>query len=163
MEKDSSEKTINIIKKKNFKFPQWFLLSNCFHSSETGKKLESYHKECENKDFWKVIMSSKDYKILEFDQNQKYDTAYKCLIENINACKKNPEQFITTKVGKHIAPGFSRFLILSFKSMQNKSIMYKRGKDFMKKFESLKKDNTMEIINFEMKNEFINKKTAVMA
>ena len=41
--------------------------------------------------------------------------------------------------------------------------MYKRGKDFMKKFESLKKDNTMEIVNFEMKNEFINKKTAVMA
>ena len=108
-------------------------------------------------------MSSKDYKILEFDQNQKYDTAYKCLIENINACKKNPEQFITTKLGKHIAPGFSRFLILSFKSMQNKSIMYKRGKDFMKKFESLKKDNTMEIINFETKNEFIFKKTAVMA
>ena len=41
--------------------------------------------------------------------------------------------------------------------------MYKKGKDFMKKFESLRKDNTMEIINFKMKNEFINKKTAVMA
>ena len=41
--------------------------------------------------------------------------------------------------------------------------MYKRGKDFMKKFESLRKDNTMEIINFETKNEFINKKPAVMA
>ena len=38
--------------------------------------------------------------------------------------------------------------------------MYKRGKDFMKKFESLRKDNIMEIINFETKDEFINKKNS---
>ena len=29
-----------------------------------------------------------------------------CLIEKINGCKNNPENLSTTKVSKHIPPGF---------------------------------------------------------
>ena len=46
-----------------------FYCLNCLHSSTTTKKVQSHKKECENKDFCNVKMSSEDTKILEFDQN----------------------------------------------------------------------------------------------
>ena len=80
-------------------------------------------------------MFSKDTKILEFNQYQKSDKAqfiisadFECLIEKIEACKNNPENSSTTKVGKHIPSAFSMSTILSFKSIENKNDVC-RGKD----------------------------------
>ena len=54
-------------------------------------------------------MSTKDPKIFEFSQYQKSDKALfiiyadlECLMENIDECKNNLENSITTKVGDYI-------------------------------------------------------------
>ena len=47
--------------------------------------------------------------------------------------KNNPENLSTTKVGEHIASGFSMSTISPFKSIQNKDDVF-RGKDCIKKF-----------------------------
>ena len=43
-----------------------FYCLNCIHSFNAKKKLESYKKVCENKDFCNVIMTSAEFKRLEF-------------------------------------------------------------------------------------------------
>ena len=52
-----------------------FYCLNCLHSFATENKRESHKKVCENKDYCKIIMSSEDTKILEFNQYQKPDGA----------------------------------------------------------------------------------------
>ena len=94
-------------------------------------------------------------KILEFNQYQKFDKAsftifagLECIVEKIDGCKNNPENSCTTKVIKHISPGFSMSTISSFRSIKNKHDV-RRGKDCIKTFcETL------------VKNEFINKRAA---
>ena len=41
---------------------------NCLHSFRTKNKLESHKRICEDQDFCNVMMSSKDSKMLEFNQ-----------------------------------------------------------------------------------------------
>ena len=103
------------------------------------KKLESHKKVCENKVFLNVIIPSKDTKILEFNQYQKYDESpiiiyadLECIIEKIDGCKNNPENFSTTNVSEHIPSGFSMSTISPFRSIEYKHGVY-RGKDCMKK------------------------------
>ena len=68
-------------------------------------------------------MSSKDNKILEFNQYQKSDEApfvicaiLECLIEEIDGCRNNPENSSITKASEHIPSGFSMPTISSFKA-----------------------------------------------
>ena len=84
------------------------------HSFATENKLESHKKVCENKDFCNIAMSSKDTKILKFNQYQKSDRAlifiyadFQCIIEKIERRKNNPENLSTTKVSEHIPSSFS--------------------------------------------------------
>ena len=72
-------------------------------------------------------MSSKDTKILEFNQYQKFHKApfiinadLKCVIKKIDGCKDNPENSSSTKVSEHISSGFSMSKISSFRSIENK-------------------------------------------
>ena len=65
-------------------------------------------------------MPSEDIKILEFNQYQKFYKALftiyadiECLIEKIDGCKNNPGDY-STKLNKHIPPGFSMSAISSF-------------------------------------------------
>ena len=58
-------------------------------------------------------MTSKDTKILEFNQYQKSDKApfisyadLECLIQKMNGCKNNPGNSYTTNVSKHISSSF---------------------------------------------------------
>ena len=99
-------------------------------------------------------MPSEDNKILEFNQNQKSDKApfiiyadLESLIEKIDG-SKNPENSFTTKVGysKHISSGFSKTMISSFKSIENKCDVF-RGKDCMKKLCESLGNHAMKIIN----------------
>ena len=48
----------------------------------------------------------------------------KCLIEMIDGSKNNRENSSTTKIGKHIASGFSISTISSFKTIKNKHDVY---------------------------------------
>ena len=100
---------------------------SCLHSIGTKKKLESHKNVCENKDCPNVSMPSEDTKILDFNQNQKFDKMpfiiyadLECKIAKIDGCKNNLENSSATKVRKHIPSGFSMYTILSFKSIQNK-------------------------------------------
>ena len=59
-------------------------------------------------------MTYEDAKILEFNQNQKFDKAtfiiygdLECLIEKIDGCKNKPENSSRSKVGEHVPSGFS--------------------------------------------------------
>ena len=62
-------------------------------------------------------MSSKDTKILEFNQYQKSDKApfiiyadLECVIEKIDRFKNKPENSSTAKVSEHIPSGFNIFI-----------------------------------------------------
>ena len=88
-----------------------FYCFNYLHTFETGYKCESpiYH----------VAMSSKDTKILEFNQYHKSDKArfiiyahLEYLREKFHGCKKNPENSFTL--------GFPISTISLFKSIENK-------------------------------------------
>ena len=76
-------------------------------------------------------MPSEDTKILEFNQYQKSDKAssiiyveLECIIEKINGCKNNSENSSATKVSEHIPSGFSMSTISSFRSIENKHVIY---------------------------------------
>ena len=47
-----------------------FYCLNCFHSFQTGNKLQSHKRVCEYKDFCNIIMPFEGTKTLEFDQYQ---------------------------------------------------------------------------------------------
>ena len=103
----------------------------------------------------------KTHKILEFNQYQIPDKAPflnygdpECIIEKID--ENNPENLSTTKVSKHIPPGFAMSTISPFRSIEKELDGY-RGKGFMKKFCEFLTQQAMEIINFRnKKNEIIN-------
>ena len=97
-------------------------------------------------------------KILEFNQYQKSDKApiiiyadSEFIIEKIDRCKNNPENWSTTKVSKHIPSGFSISTILQFISVENRYDVY-RGKDCMKKFCEFLRENAMKIISIFWKS-----------
>ena len=78
---------------------------------------------CKNKGYYSILMPSEDIEIFEFNQCQKSDntpsTIYadlESILENIDGCKKNPENSSTTKVTEHIPSGFSMSTISSFKA-----------------------------------------------
>ena len=100
-------------------------------------------------------MSSKNAKVLEFNQYQQSGKPsfiiyadVECLTKKFDECKNNPKNSFTTKVGKHIPSGFSMSTISSFKSIENKHVVY-RGKDCMKIFCKFLREHAMEIINFK--------------
>ena len=70
-------------------------------------------------------MPSEGTKILEFNQYQKSDkpprTIYEdCefIIEKVDWCKNNPENWSATKVSKHIPSGFSISWMPSFRNIE---------------------------------------------
>ena len=72
-------------------------------------------------------MLSQDTKISEFNENQKSDkTPFiiyadpKCIIENNDGCKSNPEISSITKVGKYIPPGLSLSTVSTLRGKENK-------------------------------------------
>ena len=71
-------------------------------------------------------------------------------LENIDACKNNPENSSTTKLSKHIPSGFSMSEISSFKSKITRHGVY-RGENCMKKFRESLREHAMKIINFKKK------------
>ena len=118
-----SQKLINNIKTNNIK-KWWFLLLES--SSFLFEQKTNWIAE---KNMWvkRFYYAFKDTKILELCQYQKNDKApfiiysdldfqwkrFRCLIEKIDACKSDPQNSFTTKVGKHIQSDFSMSTVLS--------------------------------------------------
>ena len=117
-----------------------FIVWVVFIPLEQKINLESHKKVSENKDFCNVIIPSEDTEILEFNNYQKSDqvpfiiqAVFECMIGKIDGYKNNPENSSTLKASKHVPSGFPIFTISSFRSMENKSDVY-RSKDCMKNF-----------------------------
>ena len=79
-----------------------FYCLSCLLSFRTKNEGKSHKNR--NKDFWNVIMPSKDTEILEFNQYQKSDKAsfisyadLECIIKKIDGCKKNLEYHLQQK------------------------------------------------------------------
>ena len=132
---------------------------NCLHSFAAEKNPELHKKVCKNEDFCRVIIPSKDTKILEFTQYQISDKApfiiyveLEYLIEKIDVkiiLKSHLQQNEHIPlVGDHIPSGFSMSTISSFKTIENEHGVY-RGKDCMKMFCESLRDHAMKIINFK--------------
>ena len=86
-----------IINRNVFKTLWYFYCLNCLHFFATENKSESHKKICEKKIFFYFVIPPKDTKILEFNQNRKFDKApfiinanLECLIEKSDGCKNNP-------------------------------------------------------------------------
>ena len=68
--------------------------------------------------------------------------------KKVDGCNNNPENSSTTKVSKHIPSGFSISILSSFRSIENKHVVY-RCKDCTKKFCEFLREHAMNIINFK--------------
>ena len=89
-----------------------FSYLNCLHSFRTENRLQSHEKPCKNKDFSEIVMPPEKYNILEFNQYMNSDKMpyiiyadIDFLTKKIDGCANNPENFSTTKIGKHTPCG----------------------------------------------------------
>ena len=118
-----------------------FYCLNYFRSYRTTiNKFELHKKICENHDYCRVEMPTRDNNVIKYNQGEKSIkmpfTVYadlECLLEKMSTCINNPNESPTTKINKHAPSGHSIFTHCSFDQTKNK-LDYYRGKDCMKKF-----------------------------
>ena len=104
-----------------------FYCLNCFRSYRTINKFELHKKICENHDYCRVEMPTKDNNIIKYNQGEKSIkmpfTIYadlECLLEKMSTCINNPNGSSTTKINKHTPSGYSIFTHCSFDQTKNK-------------------------------------------
>ena len=75
----------------------------------------------------------------------------------MNTCHNNPKKSSATKINKHTPSGYSLFTHCSFDTTKN-MFGYYRGKNCMKNFCLDLRGHATKIINYEKKNDTLNKK-----
>ena len=138
---------------------------NCFHSYRTKNKLEAHKKICENLDYCRVGMPTKDNNAIKYNHGEKsiklpfvVYADLECLLEKMSTCYNNPEESSTTKINKHTPSGYSIFTHCSFDKSKSK-LNYYRGEDCMTKFCKDLREHATKIINYDKKRyDTINKK-----
>ena len=140
-----------------------FYCLSCFQSYATENKLKNRKKVCENHDYCYVEMPEEDNKILKYNQGEKsmkipfiIYADLESLLEKMNTCHNNPEKSSTTKINKHTLSGYSLFTHCSFDTTKNK-LDYYIDKNYMKNFGLDLREHATKIINYEKKNDTINK------
>ena len=135
-----------------------FYCLNCFHSYRTKNKLEAHEKICENHDYCRVEMPTKDNNTIKYNQGEKsvklpfvVYTDLECLLEKMSTCYNNPEKSSTTKINKHMPTGYSIVTRCSFDKSKNKPNYY-RDEDCMTKFCKDLREHATKIINYEKKD-----------
>ena len=135
-----------------------FYCLNCFHSYRTKNKLEAHKKICENRDYCRVEMLTKDNNIIKYNHGEEsiklpfvVYADLECLLEKISTCYNNPEESSTTKINKHAPSGCSIFTHCSFDKSKCK-LNYYRGEDSMTKFCKDLREHATKIINYEKKD-----------
>ena len=105
---------------------------NCFLSYRTKNKLEEHKKICENYDYCKVEMPTKDNNISKYNQGEKsiklpfvVYADLECLLEKMGKCQDNPKKSSTTEINKHTPSGYSLFTHCSFDKSKNKLNHYR--------------------------------------
>ena len=134
-----------------------FYCFNCFRSYRTRKQFEAHKKICENHDYCRVEMPTKDNNIIKHNQGEKsiklpfvVYADLECLLEKISTCQNNPNKSSTTEINKHVQSGYSLFTHCSLDQTKNK-LNYYRDKDCMKMFCKDLREHTTKIINYEKK------------
>ena len=130
-----------------------FYCLSCFRSY----KFELHKKICENHDYCRVEMPTKDNNIIKYNQGERSIkmpfTIYadlECLLEKMSTCINNPNESSTTKINKHTPSGYLIFTHCSFDQTKNK-LNYCRGKDCTKTFSKDLREHASKIINYEKK------------
>ena len=108
-----------------------FYCLNCFHSYRTKNKLEAHKKICENRDYCRVEMPTKDNNTIKYNHGEKSIKLpfvvygdLECLLEKMSTCYNNPEESSTTKINKHTLSGYSIFTHCSFDKSKSKLNYY---------------------------------------
>ena len=134
-----------------------FCCLNCFYSYRTENKLEAHKKICENHDYCRVEMPTKNNNIVKYNHGEKsmklpfvIYADLECLLEKMSTCINNPNESSTSKTNKHTPSGYSIFTHCSFDKSKNK-LNYYRGKDCMEKFSKDLREHVSKIINYEKK------------
>ena len=134
-----------------------FYCLNCFRSYRTINKFELHKRICENHDYCRVEMPTKDNNIIKYNQGEKsiklpfvIYADLECLIEKMSTCKNNPNESSTTEINKHTPSSYSIFTNCSFDQTKNK-LNYYRGEDCMKTFSKDLREHASKIINYEKK------------
>ena len=134
-----------------------FYCLNCFRSYRTKSKSELHKKICENHDYCKVEMPTKDNNIIKYNHGEKSIkmpfTIYadlECLLEKMDTGENDPNKSSTNKIIKHMPSGYSIFTHCSFDESKNK-LNYYRGDDCMEKFCKDLRIHATKIINYEKK------------
>ena len=132
-----------------------FYCLNCFQLYRTKNKLEAHKKICENRDYCRVEMPTKDNNVIKYNHGEKsiklpfvVYADLECLLEKMNTCYNNPEESSTAKINKHTPSGYSIFTHCSFDKSKSK-LNYYRGEDCMKKFCKDLREHATKIINYE--------------
>ena len=125
---------------------------------EDYKRLEAHTKKCENHDYCRVEMPTKDNNVIEYNHGEKsiklpfvVYADLECLLEKMSTCYNNPEESSTTKINKHTPSGYSIFTHCSFDKSKSK-LNYYRGEDCMTKFCKDLREHATKIINYEKKD-----------
>ena len=76
-----------------------FYCLNCFHSYKTKNKLEAHKKICENHDYCRIEMPTKDNNVIKHNHGEKsiklpfvVYADLECLLEKMSTCYNNPEE-----------------------------------------------------------------------
>ena len=135
-----------------------FYCLNCFHSYRTKNKLEAHKKICENRNYCRVEMPTKDNNTIKYNHGEKsiklpfvVYADLQCLLEKMSTCYNNPEESSTTKINKHTPSGYSIFTHCSFDKSKSK-LNYYRSEDCMTKFCKDLREHATKIINYEKKD-----------
>ena len=72
---------------------------NCFHSYRTKNKVEAHKKICENRDYCRVEMPTKDNNTIKYNHGEKsiklpfnVYADLECLLEKMSTCYNKPEE-----------------------------------------------------------------------
>ena len=135
-----------------------FYCLNCFHSYRAKNKLEAHKKICENRDYCRVEMPTKDNNVIKYNHGEKsiklpfvVYTDLECLLEKMSTSYNNPKELSTTKINKHTPSCYSIFTHCSFDKSKSK-LNYYRGEDCMTKFCKDVREHATKIINYEKKD-----------
>ena len=135
-----------------------FYCLNCFHSYRTKYKLEAHKKICENRDYCRVEMPTKDNNTIKYNHGEKsiklpfvVYADLECLLEKMSTCYNNLEESPTAKINKDMPMGYSIFTHCSFDKSKSK-LNYYRGEDCMTKFCKDLREHATKIINYEKKD-----------
>ena len=134
-----------------------FYCLNYFHSYRTKNKLEAHKKICENRDYCRVEMPTKDNNTIKYNHEEKsmklpfvIYADLECLLEKMSTCINNPNESSTTEINKHTPSCYSIFPHCSFDESKNK-LNYYRKDDCMNKFCKDLRERVTKIINYEKK------------